>query len=318
MLADALPAPRVRIVRGATVLPARDRPDSPHGVFDRQHQFAPLSQTRLSRGRISGVPTVAPAEALLDGTHLYGGIARKHIGHFLLEGCARAWALAHTSDPVDGIVMTPVLSDRVADGFAGRTQELADHLFDGRPVHLLDRPTKVQRLVLAAQGFGHGPWIGGTPEFRAYVRARFSHIRPDGPSRLYITRRHLGRRKEHVDREIDIEDMMEQAGYTLFAPEQHSIAAQCAAYKAADVIVGADGSAFHIVPMVLRRDARVAIFLRRDRPEILKLLAAQMRAFAGVAPTTIDPRTRPLSPEIAPTLLDMSQLRIALRAGGFL
>lgn len=315
---DTLPTARIRMVRGAIVMPNTVKDDTaPHGVFDRRGTFLPLSQARLSRGRVSAPPPLAPATDHLRGAHLYAGFGHTHFGHFMLESIARLWALDHLKTPPDGLViptrphmyMESILKDVLAP--------VAARLCDGIPLRVIRAPTHVDRLVLPTAGFGHGAWLQGTPEFRAYARKRFSKIQVDGPDKLYLSRRGLQRERLLVDREDEIEAMMENAGYTIFQPEKHHLEVQLGVMRAARQIVGADGSAFHLASFAIRSDARVAIFMRRNRREMLSYLSIQMQSFAGLTPMLIDPRSRPL-PRTTPAPLDISILREKLAEGGFL
>ncbi|MEP5633016.1 MAG: hypothetical protein ABJP79_14130 [Tateyamaria sp.] len=102
---DTLPEPRIRVVRGAVIVPETGTPDLAHGVFDARANFLPLSKARLSRDRISGVPAYAEPTTRLRGTHLYAGFGHHHFGHFILESLARVWALSASDIVPDGLLM---------------------------------------------------------------------------------------------------------------------------------------------------------------------------------------------------------------------
>ena len=143
---------------------------------------------------------------------------------------------------------------------------------------------------MPTQGIGHLNWSTGTPEFRAFMRQRIeAAVTPEGPEKLYISRSRLQGAEKQVHQEARIEEMMKNAGYTIFNPEQHSIDIQCQRYLAARTIVGADGSAFHLAAFMLQPGSRVAIFQRRARPEVFDAIANQLKAFGDIALTTINP-----------------------------
>lgn len=320
LFSDALPDPRIRIVRGAVVAGASGNVDVAHGVFDARRAFLPLSQARLSRGRFSGIPAYAAPSRRLRGTYLYGGLSHKHFGHFIIECLSRVWALGQmydVPDQVDGIVFCA--RNRIdADCPLRRDNARALTRFCGEmPVRLIREATRIDRLILASPGFGHGPWLAGTAPFHAFMRNRLSDLHVDGADRLYLTRRYMTGADQIVDQEDKIEAMMEQAGYFILAPEKFHLDVQLGAMRAARQIVGADGSAFHLLPFAMQPQARAAIFLRRNRPEMLTHLANQMQGFVGVTPLTIDARARPIT-KASPAPLDLNALRSALQAGGFL
>lgn len=314
---DALPAPRVRIVRGAVVVTDIGSADVAHGVFDARGAFLPLSQARLSRDRMSGAPQADAPTERLRGTYLYAGLSHDHFGHFLLESLARVWALGQNDVVPDGLVLPARKGMEMGPPLPRRLGALVQRFCGDLPVHIIKEPTRIDRLILPSAGFGHGPWLAGTPAFRRYVADRLADLPVDGAERLYLSRSRLHRADQRVDREDEIEAMMEAAGYFVLHPEKYHLDVQLGVMRAARYIVGADGSAFHLVPFAMRRDAKAAIFLRRNRPEMLRYLSTQMQGFAGVTPTTIDARAMPL-PMTTPAPLDLKKLRAALVANGFL
>lgn len=314
---DALPNPRIRIVRKAVVVPHNGESDLAHGVFDASGTFAPMSRARLSRNRMSGVPKFLAPTKRLKGTFIYAGFGHRHFGHFLIESLGRLWALDRVAEQVDGIVLPSRLNMPVEESLDGKLSSVVARFGDGLLIHLIRDPTRVDRLILPSAGFGHETWLSGTPLYRAYIAKRIAAVPADGPEKLYLTRTRLKTTDQVVDREVEIEDMMREAGYFIFSPERYPIDTQIGMIKDARQIVGADGSAFHLVPFAMRKDADAAIFLRRNRPEMLPLLGRQMQAFCGITPTQIDARQRPLS-EASPVPLDLDHLRHALLEAGFL
>lgn len=298
-------------------MPHEGQTDIAHGVFDARGRFAPLSQARLSQNRLSGVPDYAQPTAHLTGTYIYAGFGHRHFGHFLLESLARLWALDKVSEPIDGIVLTTREKMPLEQALSRQLSSVVARFADGLPVQVIREATRVERLILPSAGFGHDTWLTGTPAFRDYIAKRVAAIPADGPERLYLTRMRLKEVDQIVDREAEIEEMMREAGYFIFSPERYQIDTQIGMIKHARQIVGADGSAFHVVPFAMRKDATAAIYMRRNRPDMLARLGTQMQAFAGITPTGIDARLRPLS-KTKPTPLDLDALRQALRGAGFL
>lgn len=288
-----------------------------HGVFDAQGAFQPISRARLSRDRFSGVPASAKATNHLSGTHLYAGLSHDHFGHFVLESLARTWALGALDAVPDGIVLPARKGMEMGPPLPRRLRRALSRFAADLPVHIIIEPTRVERLILPSPGFGHGPWLRGTPAYRDFIQDRLADLPVDGADRLYLSRRRLKRPEQRVDQEEEIEAMMEAAGYFIFDPQKYPLDIQLGVMRAARQIVGADGSAFHLVPFAMRRDAEVAVFLRRNRPEMLENLSLQMQGFAGVTPTLIDPRARPL-PMTTPAPLDLEALRTALTDACFL
>jgi hypothetical protein len=195
----------------------------------------------------------------------------------------------------------------------------------GLPVRVLDRPTVIEELVVPGQGFGIGPMFAGTALFRAFIRDRFARgVAAEGQERLYLSRSALGGAEGGILAERMLEARMEQAGYTVFHPQQHSIAVQVAAYRAARAVVGPDGSAFHMLAFADPAPKDVAVILRRSSG-VPDGIATHIAAFTGRAPRMIDALLADWVPEgtgranrNAFGQVDFAQVQVALTEGGFI
>lgn len=313
---------RVDIIENAVIVPpgsGQQRPRS--GVFDADGQFVPTSATVLSHGKAPPPPKWAAPQAAIEGTHLYAGLGRRHFGHYLLESATRFWALpAH---PAQGVMYADRPGPPKWLG-KGPKAELHALLSGDLPSALIRVPTLVERLIVPAQGFGHGALITGTAPFLGHVRPLLQRFETGESPRLYISRARL-QPHQQVHRELEIEERLEAAGYGILRPERVSLAEQCSAYRTAKVILGGDGSAFHLAAMVMRPEAKVGIILRRNRPEMLTRLATQIEGFAGVRTEGFDLR-EPIRVQkrwgtyktAAPVPLRHERLFADLREAGFL
>ena len=317
-----LPAPRIDRVPGAVLMPMAPGRDHACGVLDADGRPVAAARTRIGPRRFTadpGPPAATPAP--LPGRWLFAGVGRHHFGHFLLEALPRLWALDHLDDRPDGIALVPMAGRDMAAIIARRLHPLLDMLGQGLPVHLVDRPARVNAALIPAQGFGHREWSHGTPEARAYMRRHLcAAIPPDGPERLYVSRRRLGAAAQQVPGERRIERWMARAGYGILHPERHGIPEQIAAYRAAKVIVGPDGSAFHLAAFVMDRTARVGLIQRRTRQPAFDAIARQVTGFAGITPWVTDAVAH-LPASGADTVKpppELRQLRRDLQGAGFL
>lgn len=316
-----LPEARIARVPGATILPMAPGRGHACGVLDAAGRPVALARTRIGPTAFTGDP--APPDtppAHLPGRWLFAGIGRHHFGHFLLEALPRLWALDHLEARPEGILLVPMAGRDIAAILARRLGVLLDMLGQGLPVHLVDRPIRVDDAIVPSQGFGHRQWSHGTPEARAYMRRHLcAAVPPDGTERLYISRRRLKSAAEQVPHEMKIEKWMSRGGFGILHPERHSIAEQIACYRAAKVIVGPDGSAFHLAPFVIAPEARVGLIQRRTRQAAFDAIARQIEGFAGITPWTTAAlaQTVPAAPG-EPLPPSLRELRKELRAGGFL
>lgn len=266
----------------------------------------------------------APVEHL-PGRWLFGGLFYGHFGHLLCESTARLWALDHVQG-VDGIIFHPKLR------MGHENRMIRDHLvlfhalgLSKLKIRAPQSPVVVDEMVIPEQGFGIGDMAAGRPEYRAFMRDRLSRATlPDGPEKLYISRSRLPSKRGSVLLENVIEARMEQAGYTVFHPQEHPLTVQLARYRAARAIVALDGSALHLAAMVLPEGAQVAI-LNRGPSQNIDDYIRQFRHFAATDPTRIDairdfwfPAGRRVVKRETHALLDFPHVGEALSKAGFL
>ncbi|MGR3617149.1 MAG: glycosyltransferase 61 family protein [Paracoccaceae bacterium] len=222
----------------------------------------------------------------IEGRWLWGGVLWAHFGHFLVESAARIWGLAHLDQPVDGILFIPK-RPRVGDEVRGFHREYMGLMQSGLPIRVAAQPTQVEELVVPGQGFGLGVITAGTQKYRAAVHSHFAKdVKPDGPDKIYLSRSKLGLGKGGLLGEEKMEAYLEQEGYEIFHPQDHSLTVQLARYKAAKQVIAADGSAVHLFAMVGRKDQPLAMILRR-RSGANNLLAKNVAHFCGSDPLVI-------------------------------
>ena len=290
--AEQVPPAAIEVLKNAIIAPVAANDMFPCGVFRNDDSFCDHSRTFLSRDRFSEIPELPTSSSCsqLKGRFLFSGLGRNHFGHFLLESITRLWALDHTDQQVDGLLFVD-REDSNFDAYLARNYlPFFSALTPDIPIYITTDPVRINELIVPTQGIGHRNWSTGTPEFRHFIRSGLERaFVPEGPENLYISRSKLKTPDKHVHQEDRIEALMEQSGYTIFHPEQHSIDVQCQRYLAARSIVGADGSAFHLAAFLLQPETRVAIFQRRKRPDAFQAITNQLEAFSDVALTAINP-----------------------------
>jgi FkbM family methyltransferase len=259
---------------------------------------------------------------LRKGTWLWGGVLWMHFGHFLVESAARLWALDALEATLDGILFIPK-RPRNGDEVIGFQRDFADLAGADCTVACAGTPERVERLIVPGQGVGLGNMIEGTPEFRAFARDRFAAgIAPEGPEKLYISRSALPQGRGNLIGEPELEARLEAEGYTIYHPQAQDLRHQIATYKAARQVIAAEGSALHLLAMVARPDARIAIVVRRPSGAT-RNLERQIASLTGHAPLMATHLARSWKPpgKAKPRLwmgeLDMPDLHQNLRAGGF-
>jgi hypothetical protein len=255
----------------------------------------------------------------LAGRWLYGGILYAHFGHVLTETLARLWALDHVGG-IDGILFFPL--DPAGDERLAR--EALALLGIALPVRTVTGAVEVEELVIAPQGMGTVDLMGGSPEFRDFVRTRLAGRREPGlPRRLYISRSRNRAERGSILGEARLEANLAAEGYAIFHPQEHDLAAQAAHYASAEAIVGPDGSPWHLVAYAAGAETRAAVIKRRPGRE-WAMLALHLRQFGlgeviavegrgGWAPGGVRRAGLSASGEVS-----FAALHAALRAGGFI
>lgn len=294
------------------------------GVLDAQGSPVPHATLwRGSRALTTAPDRPAEIQGKLDGTWLYGGVLWPNFAHFLVESTARLWAL-ETKDAKDlqGIAFLPK-NPSAADAVRDLHTEFLQLLGHDLPIHVAANPMEVENLVVPGQGFGLGQIVTGTQRFRDVFRSRFAaEVEPDGPDKIYISRSPLGPGRDGFVGEDMIEHYLEESGYEIFHPQQHSLTVQIARYKAATHVIAAEGPAMHLFAFVASAHQKVAMILRRRSPATANI-EAHVQAFAGYAPLTIDAIRRAWAPttshrkRLYVSELDMRRLQSALVQASF-
>lgn len=318
---ERLPPPIIEPVEAALIAPVAPGDGLDCGVFRANGSFCELSRTRISDSRFTARPARPdPAQAKrLEGRYLFGGIGRHHFGHFLMESIARLWAMEGRAEHFDGLIMLPFAQTDFGSVLRRRLLAIFEILGVDMPLHLVKTPVIAEHLMIPAQGFGHLQWAVGTEDFRDFVRARVArHCPAQGPEKIYVSRSKLKHAHQRVDQEHRIEALMQEAGYTIFHPQRHPIMAQAQVYRAARVIVGGDGSAFHFAPFAMEEGTRVGLIQRRARTEPMEAITAQIRAFVPVELKSIRAMGTAETAANQPDPVDFPKLREKLGDAGFL
>lgn len=293
-------AGEIRVVENALIVPwgegKRHKMARPAGVFDAEGSFCADAMTWRSSNRPTTVEPHLPAEAEIDrevsGTLLYAGLSYGHFGHALCESLARLWAVDSFAEPIDAIAFIPKNQITWPERSLGMVKVIAEEFGDMPRLTAFNKPTRIERLVIAPQAFGVNDLMSGSPEFRAFTDRRLrQRIKPAGPDKIYISRSELFRKRGRFLMEDYIEAKMEAEGYTIFHPQQHDLHTQLAYYKGASMIVSTDNSALHLAAFVVDPSCKIAILLRRPGT-IYEDFQLQLKWFAGVTPDVVDACTR--------------------------
>lgn len=236
-------------------------------VFDENRNPVPEAVCWLSHRQTATIERSAPRRNRikdLPGAWLFGGRFSPHFGHFLSETLSRLWALDYIDVPVKGVLFFPAHNDFV-DPASNMFSQLASIMDAPVNYKICDEFYRVDQLIVPPQGSGIGRLMVSSPEMRQYVKRHFkTDLAPTPHEKIYISRSgSFGKTGRNYLGEARLEELLEAEGYLIFHPEQHSWQDQIRHYLSARYILGPDGSAFHLVNFVGRKDLNLGIIQRR-------------------------------------------------------
>lgn len=280
---DKYAKPSLEIIRNATLAPLTflNRAKTPNsrnfdgGVY---YPGGEICQLGLQvKGGYSNTPTetVEPVENL-PGRHVFGGMLQNwHFGHFMTESLSRLWAVREIAN-VDSVVFyrrhpnVPRLPKWIADTLRMILGEI--------PVTIISAPTRIETLIVPSQIAHTNGMIYGHPLARDMFRLAYKD-EVDQPKRLYVSRAGLSGKQGGLVCEDILEQNLAKAGYAIMRPERASIEAQIHAYRGADDIIFAEGSAIHFYAMVAKPGQNLFCVWRRNPCPMI--LSWQVKTFGG-------------------------------------
>jgi hypothetical protein len=267
----------------------------------------------------------------LRGTYIIAGYLSPHLGHCLTGTISSLWPLSQLDGQIDGILSFSIttqprhVEDRNEAAVAAILRGLGIHL----PILTVRQPTQVDRLILAEKGIGSYKSSRGSSYYHRFMRQRLAlpeeELGKRPRTKLYITRSELQAQRRGIVGEAAINRTFAEAGYEVIAPEKLPLSEQIAKYQTARVIVGLDGTPFHLIPSVCPSDAKIAIIRRRFSKRLDGVdFVGQFQAATGITPTDIDciiGEWRPIEPAKSNAqlaVLDIEKVYQDLVSDGFL
>lgn len=255
----------------------------------------------------------------LFGPALFAGSVDKQFGFVLLNSLGRLWALEHLP-PQTTLLYAAKPQARAAE-FSVVPAILAS-LGIHNPILVTESGLSIDTLYTAEERFGECLNGTGTPAFYEWIDRKWpASTRPDPKDCIYVTRSGLGPSAGRYACEDHLEALLAAEGYSIFAPEAHSVAEQVARFQRAGKLIFAEGSALHLFSLVRRPGQISAVIHRRDAlPEVM---VRQMADRAGVPTVPINAvRETWWPPErgdhLGRSVLDFAHLRDGLVAAGLI
>lgn len=201
---------------------------------------------------------------------LYGGILFNHFGHFVSESLSRLYAYPLVREANPFVLFYPSWGrpDYLEkDNYVN--QILTGFGIPADRIILLDQIAKIKEIVIPTQRYGWGLIHRVDEVFIEFARTfKFTQKFPTGlenEERIYVSRSRLRNSGRQIGDKL-FELYLEQEGYKIFYPEDHTIAEQLTVYACAQRLIFSEGSA--VLSCILLPDlkADVAIIGRRRDP----------------------------------------------------
>ncbi|NQX28112.1 glycosyltransferase family 61 protein [Microbacteriaceae bacterium VKM Ac-2854] len=245
------------------------------GVADALGRFLPhadhyssITPWVHSSGRWRGrAKTRLPAASLL-----YGGVAREHFGHFIVESLSRLWALYHSD--VDSDTPTDRRFDLIAflrspiAGPSPHGMELLSLFAGVPPTVIVDVPMAATNVHIPIQASAaESGLIGPASAMRALRANLLPHCAPSTSRSIYVSRSRFDPGATvysgSIAEERALEERLIEAGYEIFHPQEHRVVTQIETYRQAGRIIVNESTAMHLVALAAPASARVAVIGRR-------------------------------------------------------
>ncbi len=207
-------------------------------------------------------PTEAESEAAprITGEALFAGVLRFGFGHFLTESIGRLWALDKLGSEMPIVYITNVNAKRPITGTAQAFFELFGLT---ERINLVRADTSFDCIWNATDLYGPLRKEPLHPRMRRWFLSQIPKSEAKFSPKIYISRKGIPLEKGRYLGETFVEAGLADEGYQIFRPEENSLADQINAYSNAQKIVLAESSAFHLVSIVAKKDANIAIIRRR-------------------------------------------------------
>jgi len=209
---------------------------------------------------------------------LFGGAILQHFGHFLLESLSRLWPLA-VSGMAKEVFECDVLywapnyktgTITYLDTKVGRT--IFESLNIKPNIRLLNQPVLIHKLIIPNQAVILDSEI--YPIFRTLLKTAGDRIirmyrqsrKDEYKDKVYLSRSNLPFPKRICVNEKRLEDILKDHGFGIFHPQEMSLADQIGLLNSAEIIVGADGSAFHTM-LFSEISGKTILYLTHREPE---------------------------------------------------
>ena len=192
--------------------------------------------------------------------YVYGGVYVPHFGHFIAEFVHRLWVLGKPAYRDCTVIF--ILHQRKAVPRRFFAETLA--YFGVKKWIVIDKPTRVEKLVIAEQGkiLGHPVH----PDYMEFLHSR-AHLagllqpQKAGKDKILVMRGHMATRRLLCEEAFT--EQLTHLGYKEIRPERLPVTEQLRTLATAEKIIISDGSTCHLFDLLPAVPAHIA-FLGRQ------------------------------------------------------
>ncbi len=199
-------------------------------------------------------PYLEPLRQISDKAIFCGNLSN-HFGHFILESLARIWYVK--KNPKLKIIWTTNKKK-----YSHWQEEILDLLgIKNEPV-FINVPTKISTLILPSPGYIIQTYFA---KRQVLALGEISPQKTIQGKKLYISRAKLvNGGGGGYSNEKELEKLLMEKGWKIFHPQEHSIRTQLNELSSSEVVLGIEGSAFHLLIFFQRIKSKIFTIARRN------------------------------------------------------
>lgn len=263
-----------------------DRRATTFGIFDNCGSIVENAEIRTSSWVNQPPKTMREPHTELQvfGPAMFAGSADKQFGFVLLNSLGRLWALDRLPPN-----QTIVYADKFIKGYViyDFVCQVLRSLGINNPILVLRAKTRFEDLHVPKELFGEVSDGRGAPSFYEWIDKKWGCQQVTKQDRkLYITRSELGPMAGRYACEDHLEQLLQDDGYEIYAPEKHALNHQIETLLSAEKVIFAEGSALHLFSLI-RQPHQVSAVIQR-RHELPPVMMNQMADREGIATVAID------------------------------
>ncbi|WND03202.1 glycosyltransferase family 61 protein [Temperatibacter marinus] len=185
------------------------------------------------------------------GTYIYAGILFDHYGHFILDSLSRYWYYRNSDLPIVWAV------EEGKQSLSIYQKEILDLLCINNEIILVDKPMEFEKLIVPEYGYIVQDYFSNEQSKALEI---IDCPKVDFKKKIWLSR--TSQTSARVLNENVIESHLEENGWIIYKPEDHSVRDQIEMYRDACHIAGIASSSQHTMVFLKGFKGKLTIFPR--------------------------------------------------------